>query len=84
MNAKAKAWKSKGENSEVGQLSKRQYMEAIKTFRLKRDMENRTDLFMSLMDCIRPPNSNWLPAANFDLPKLRNSLAIWNGFALSK
>lgn len=87
MNAKAKALEKKGENPEVGQLvKKRQYMEAIKNLSaLKRDMETAQTRLASLMG-LHPSTEFKLVGSeygNFDLPKIRNSLADLEWLALS-
>ncbi len=87
MNAKAKELEKKGEAPEVAQLvKKRQYMEAIKNLSaLKRDMETAQTRLASLMG-LHPSTEFKLVGSeygNFDLPKIRNSLADLEWLALS-
>ena len=87
MNAKAKELEQKGETPEVAQLvKKRQYMEAIKNLSaLKRDMETAQTRLASLMG-LHPSTEFKLVGSeygNFDLPKIRNSLADLEWLALS-
>lgn len=87
MNAQAKALDAKGEAPNVDQLvKKRQYMEAIKNLAsLKRDMETAQTRLASLMG-LHPSTEFKLVGSeygNFDLPKIKNSLADLEWLALS-
>ncbi len=87
MNVRAKELAQKGESPSVEELvKKRQYMEAIKNLAsLKRDMETAQTRLASLMG-LHPSTEFKLVGSeygNFDLPRIKNSLAELEWLALS-
>ncbi len=87
MNARAKNLAKKSEEPTVGELvKKRQYMEAVKNLALlKRDMETAQTRLASLMG-LHPSTEFKLVGSeygNFELPRIRNSLADLEWLALS-
>ena len=87
MNARARDLEEKGETPTVEELvKKRQYMEAVKNLAaLRRDLETAETRLASLMG-LHPSTEYKLVGSeygNFDLPRIRNSLAELEWLALT-